>query len=141
MKFHFPGGKELSDSPGAWGKEVRDDADNSRMPKSTTVTPHGRSESRRPSAQWPQARREDFEKIGKRLYRDRATGIEYMAVLGAVLLGIGTETTRNISAFFVDDGRLTFLRRADIDPVLTVWHGPVEGRQIITTHGLGSGIQ
>lgn len=139
----FPSGRKLIEQSygGAWGREVKADDDGSgrlaTVDDGNTATPQRIQQAAR---QWPQARPEDFEQVGKRLYRDKASGVEYASVGGAVLLGIGSEAVRNISTFFVSGGRLTFLRRADIDPVLTVYHGEVIGREITPTHSVGSGL-
>ena len=80
--------------------------------------------------QWPQARPEDFDKVGKRLWRDKATGIEYREQHGAPLLSIGIDAVRFISVFFVLEGRLTFLARADVPEGVFVHHGSVTARQL-----------
>ena len=71
---------------------------------------------------WPEARAEDFEKIGRRRYRDRATGTEYVAARGAVMLNVGGEANRGISCFFIESGQLRFMRRPEFEEPL---HGPV----------------
>ena len=81
--------------------------------------------------QWTQARPEDFDKVGKRLWRDKATGIEYRQEHGAPLLAIGTDAVRFISAFFVLDGKLVFLARADVDAATFVHHGEFYGAKVI----------
>jgi hypothetical protein len=43
---------------------------------------------------WPEARAEDFEKIGNRLYRDRGGGLEFKATSGTPLLAVGREAPR-----------------------------------------------
>ena len=142
MKLHFPSGKELSNAyGGAWGREVKAEGGDSdiiaAVDDGNTATPARIQQAAR---QWPQARPEDFERVGRNGFRDLASGTEYKVVPGAVLLGVGSEAVRNISTFFVSDGRLTFLRRADIDPVLTVYHGEVIGREVTPTHAVGSGL-
>jgi hypothetical protein len=64
--------------------------------------------------QWPQAPSEGFEQIGRRRWRDRASGAEYREESGAPLLSIGTDAVRDISLFFVAGGKLIFLARADV---------------------------
>jgi hypothetical protein len=82
-------------------------------------------------SQWPQASPEDFEKVGKRRWIDRATGIEYRQEPGAPLLTIGTDANRAISLFLVADGKLVFLSRADIPQGTYVRHGEFYGAQVI----------
>jgi hypothetical protein len=80
--------------------------------------------------QWPQARAEDFERVGKRRWRDRASGTEYRHVDGTPLLSIGTTSSSDVSLFFVDGGRLIFLRRADLAEGTVVYHGPVIAKEM-----------
>jgi len=82
------------------------------------------------SRSWPQARPEDFERVGKRGYKDRATGVEYLAVRGAPLLSVATEETRGITAFMVEGQRLVFLRRPDYEAPLTRPTGYVHSQQV-----------
>ena len=81
--------------------------------------------------QWTQARPEDFVQVGKRLWRDKATGIEFRQAHGAPLLSIGSDAVRNISAFFILDGRLIFLERADLQDGLFVHTGQFYGGEIV----------
>jgi hypothetical protein len=81
--------------------------------------------------QWPQADVADFERIGRRRWRDRASGMEYREEPGAPLLSIGTDATRNISLFFICDGKLTFLSRADLPEGIVVHHGEYFGAEIV----------
>jgi hypothetical protein len=88
------------------------------------------------SRQWPRGRLEDFEWLGKKTWRDRATQVEYVQVPGAPLLSIGTDANRHISLFLVANGKLVFLRRADVVEGTFVHHGPirsgrVEGNKIV----------
>jgi len=80
--------------------------------------------------QWTEARPEDFEKVGKYVWRDKATGIEYREEAGSPLLSIGTEAARFISAFFVLDGRLVFLARADVPQGTFIHHGEIIEREV-----------
>ena len=90
---------------------------------------------------WPQADRRDFERTGKRHYTDKATGVEYVAVRGCVMLDPSAEQYRGITAFLIEDGRIVCLRRPEFEAPLL---GP-EGRiraQVITlqTPGPETGI-
>lgn len=67
---------------------------------------------------WPQANPDDFEKVGRRTYVDKATGVEYVAVRGAVMLMVGGEQTRGINCFLIEDTRLVFLRRPEFEEPL-----------------------
>ena len=82
--------------------------------------------------QWVQAQAEDFEQLDKRLFRVRASGLEYRRVHGSPLLAIGTPGADGISTFFVDGGgTLVFLRRADLpEETRTVTHGYVIAREV-----------
>jgi hypothetical protein len=82
------------------------------------------------SRQWPRGRLEDFEWLGKKTWRDRATQVEYVQVPGAPLLSIGTDATRDISLFLVVDGKLVFLRRADAIQGTVIHHGPVRSGRV-----------
>ena len=81
--------------------------------------------------QWPEARLEDFEKVGKRLWRDKASGVEYRQAHGAPLLDIGTDATRFISCFIIVGGSLVFLERSDIPQGRVLHHGEFYGAQVI----------
>ncbi len=81
--------------------------------------------------QWAQGRLADFEPLGRRRWRDKASGVEYRQVHGAPLLSIGTDATRNISLFLVADGKLVFLARADAIEGTYVVHGEIYGAQIV----------
>jgi hypothetical protein len=101
----FPGRSQQADSDGvSWGREVT--ADNPRaghIDDGSVAWPERILEAER---QWPRANAQDFERIGK-LYRDKASGLEYKRVSGAPLLSIGTPATDGISCFIVVDGRMT----------------------------------
>jgi hypothetical protein len=115
--------------PGVIGMEIK--ADNSRdgvVDDGNVSWPERVTQARR---QWTQASPEDFEKIGKRVWRDRASGIQYRQASGAPLLDIGTDAVRFISVFFVLDGKLVFLERADIPTGTVVHHGPVRGGVVV----------
>jgi len=81
---------------------------------------------------WPQARAEDFEKIGKRHYRDRGSGsgIELVAMRGAPLLSVGQEETRGAACFFVEAGRIVVLRREDFEQPLLGATGHVHSQSV-----------
>jgi hypothetical protein len=82
--------------------------------------------------QWPEARAEDFEKVGRRRWRDRATQIEYKEARGAPLLsGVGTDAVRNIVSFFVLDGHITFLERIDVPVGTVIHHGEFYGAEVV----------
>lgn len=129
----FPGRNQRGPGPYegvAHGREIK--VDNSRdgyEDDGNVAWPEGIEEA---SRQWPRANADDFERTGKRTYTDRATGVEYVQVSGAPVLGIGTEATRFISVFFVDEtvGRLIFLKRADVEERMFVHHGAVTSRQV-----------
>ena len=80
--------------------------------------------------QWAEVPAEDFERVGRRRWRDRGSGLDYREAGGGPLLGIGTDSVRFISAFFVAEGKLVFLERADIPEGTFVHHGEVIGRQV-----------
>jgi hypothetical protein len=81
--------------------------------------------------QWTQARSEDFERVGRRRWRDRATGVEHRAADGAPLLSIGTDAVRDIACFFVTpEGRLVFLER-DVPEGTVIHHGPVREGEVV----------
>ena len=140
MTLHFPGGKELSNAAnGAWGKQITDDVDNSRIAEVNDGNTATREQIHQAAAQWPQANPSDFEHTGKRMYVDRASGVEYRRVHGAPLLSVGSDANRGITCFFVANEELVFLQPAAYDPALTTWHGPVVGMQV-TTHDGGSAL-
>ena len=73
-----PSGKDLSNPPGVIGQElVLDNPRQGHIDDGNIAFAERLVEARR---QWPQARPEDFDKIGKRSWRDKATGIEYREV-------------------------------------------------------------
>jgi len=80
--------------------------------------------------QWTEVPAEDFERVGRRRWRDRASGVEYRQAGGCPLLGVGTDSVRNISCFLVADDKLVFLARADIPEGTYVHHGEVTARQL-----------
>lgn len=81
--------------------------------------------------QWPEARPEDFEKVGKRGWRDKATGLEFRQASGAPLLTVGSDANRGITCFFVEGGKLIFLCRADVPEGRYVHHGEIYAAQVI----------
>ena len=90
---------------------------------------------------WPQADPRDFTKVGKRGYVDKATGTEYVAARGAVLLMVGGEQNRGISCFFVQDGKLVFLLRLEYEAPLLGPAGRVHAQQVsVATPGPETGI-
>ena len=113
MKLHFPGGKELPNAAnGAWGKQITDDADSSRIATVVDGNTATRGQIHQAAAQWPQGRSEDFEPVGKRMYVDRASGVSYKRVHGAPLLSVGSDANRGIVCFFIQGEELVFLQRA-----------------------------
>jgi hypothetical protein len=113
---------------GVFGTQIRPDNSRAGVVDDGSVAWEERIfEARR---QWPEATPDDFEKVGKRLWRDRATGIEYRQAHGAPLQAIGTDATRFVSCFLVLDGKLIFLRRNDVPEGTFVHHGEVVGRQL-----------
>jgi hypothetical protein len=133
MKLHFPGGKELPTAAnGAWGKQVTDNADSSRI--ATVDDGNGATAERihQAAAKWPQANPEDFERTGPRSYVDRASGVAYKRVHGAPLLSVGSDANRGITCFLVANEQLVFLQPADYDGRLRIHHGEVVGMQVPT---------
>lgn len=81
--------------------------------------------------QFHEAAPEDFEQVGKRRWKDRATGTVYGEARGAVLLSIG-DATRNIVAFFALGDRLVFLDRLDVEKGLNVqMTGPIRSGTVV----------
>jgi len=78
---------------------------------------------------WPEAQAADFERVAKRRYADRATGTEYEHVSGLPLLAVGGPVVEDIDCWFIEHGRLIFLRRAD----------RLVGRTVITATGVRAG--
>ena len=87
---------------------------------------------------WPEARAEGFEKIGRRHYRDRGSGLELVALRGAPLLAVGQEETRGAACFFVEAGRIVVLRRPDFEEPLLGATGHVYG-QVVAAASPGPG--
>jgi hypothetical protein len=87
---------------------------------------------------WPQANPADFERVGKRTYVDKATGVEYVAARGAVMLNIGGEQNRGINCFMVSGGRLIFLRRPEFEAPLLGATGHVHS-QVVSAASPGPG--
>ena len=95
MTTSLPSGHTLSPS-GSWGMELK--ADTTRdgfIDDGNIAWPERIVEARR---QWTQARAEEFEKVGRRRWRDRASGVEYREEDGSPLLSIGTDAVRNLPA-------------------------------------------
>ncbi len=114
---------------GAWGQEIKaDDTRQGVIDDGNVAWEERVVEARR---QWPQGSASDFERVGKRRWRDMASGIVYRQAHGAPLLSVGTDANRFISVFFVESGKLVFLERADIDPGVFVHHGQYYGAQVI----------
>jgi hypothetical protein len=129
MSTSFPSGRDLPGSLGVIGQEVKtDDSRIGFVDDGNLAWPERITEARR---QWPQASLADFEFLGKRLWRDRATGIEYREARGAPLLSIGTDANRLITTFFISQGRLVFMERTDVPAATVIHHGPVRGGQVI----------
>lgn len=139
----FPGRRELAEQDPyiAWGQEVTADGGSAGragvIDDGLVAWPERVVEARR---QWPQARAEDYEKIDRRVYVDRATGIEYRRPPGCPLLSVGTPVNAGIVCFFVDaSGELVFLEPAGYDPTVRVHHGPIV-QEVIPMTGGESGI-
>jgi hypothetical protein len=113
----------------SWGRQITADTSREGVVDDGNVAWEERVFQAR--QQRTQASRDDFEKVGKRRWRDRATGVEYRHAHGAPLQSIGTDATRNISCFFIEGGKLVFLRRADIPEGILVHHGEFYGAQVI----------
>ena len=62
---------------------------------------------------WPEASAADFERTGRRMWRDRATGVEYRRVRGCPLARLGSPVGSPVAVFYFSDGRFYFLARAD----------------------------
>ena len=78
---------------------------------------------------------EDFEPAGRRRWLHKASGTLYRKADGCPLLAVGTDATRDVSVFFVDAGKLTFLELDDIPEAMTVHHGVVTGRRGLESGG------
>jgi hypothetical protein len=95
----YPEGRKLpSAPPGGWVGQLR------TTPKATDDVIKFAART------WTQARPEEFERTGRRRYIDRHDGTAYDLVRGNVVLGDDPELA---DLFFVEDGALWFLRRAD----------------------------
>lgn len=99
--MRFPGRKELAANDTyagvARGQQVTADTTRAGVVDDGNIAwPERIDEARR---NWPQARAEDFEKIGKRHSRDRGSRIELVAKRGAPLLSVGQEKTRGAACF------------------------------------------
>jgi len=68
--------------------------------------------------------------MGRRRWRDRASGAVYRQADGCPLLSVGTDAVRDVTVFFVSDGKLVFLEPADRPPGTFVHHGEVIGREV-----------
>jgi len=130
--MRFPGRKELAANDTyagvARGQQVTADTTRAGVVDDGNIAWQERIDQARRS--WPQARAEDFEKIGKRHYRDRGSGIELVAMRGAPLLSVGQEETRGAACFFVEDGRIVVLRREDFEQPLYGATGHVHSQQV-----------
>ena len=99
LELGYPEGRKLPGGPpGGWVGQLR------TMPEATADSIKFAKRS------WPQANPADFERVGKRTFRDRATGTEYELCRGNVLLGDDPEAA---DCFFAEDDSLWFLRRRD----------------------------
>ena len=129
--MQFPGRNQRGPDPYAGiarGEQIKPDGDRHGVVDDGNVAwPERVAEARR---SWPQADPSDFERLGKRTYRDKATGLELVAVRGAPLLAIGQEQTRGATCFFVEAGRIVVLRRPDFEEPLLGATGTVRGQQV-----------
>lgn len=113
---------------GAYGQQITPDTGRAGVVDDGLIAWPERIDAAR--RQWTQVPAEDFEHVGRRRWRDRGSGLEYRQVGGCPLMSVGTDAVRNVSAFFVHDGRLVFLARADIPEGTFIHHGEVIGRQV-----------
>jgi hypothetical protein len=116
------------DPPGAFGMEVKADTSRDGFVDDGLIAFDERVvEARR---QWIEADGEDFERVGRRRWRDRATGRLYRQADGCPLLAVGMPAVRDVVAFFIRDGKMVFLEPADRPEGTFVYHGPVVGREL-----------
>jgi hypothetical protein len=95
----YPEGRKVAGGPpGGWMGQLR------TMPRATDDAIKFAART------WTHARAEEFERVGRRRYIDRATGVEYDLVHGNPLLGDEPELA---DVFLVADDALLFLRRVD----------------------------
>ena len=113
---------------GAWGMELKQENKRDGVVDDGSIAWPERVEQA--AVQWPQAAAEDFELVGRRRWRDRASGVLYRQASGCPLLAIGTDATRDVIAFFVTGGRLVFLEPADRPEGTCVVHGQVISREL-----------
>ena len=71
-----------------------------------------------------------LRKVGKRRYIDKATGTEYLAARGAVMLNVGGEQNRGITCFMVTGGQLIFLRQPQFEEPLHGATGYVHSQMV-----------
>lgn len=102
--------------PGGWMGEFR------TMPEATDDT------IKFAKRHWKQVRPEDFERAGRRRYVERATGVEYDLCHGNPLLADDADVA---DVFFVEDGALWFLRRADRSQVRSQWMGTMGAMRVV----------
>jgi hypothetical protein len=82
--------------------------------------------------QWMEVPCEDFERVGPAaLARPGERGRVPRGRRGTFAGGVGQEATRDVSCFFIEGGKLIFLRRADVPEGTVVHHGPVRGGQVV----------
>ena len=132
--FSFTGRSQLADYQGAF-VGGRLEADRSRegvIDDGNRAWPERVVEARR---QWPEAQAEDFEQLDKRgrLFRDRATGVEYRRVRGAPLLDLSSPSSAAISCFFVrgqEPGELIVLKPADHKEATSYYIGHFGGSKV-----------
>ena len=128
--MNFPGRSQLPADP--HGRQIRRRQQTRPRRRRLHRYPERVAQARR---SWPEARAEDFEKIGKRTYRDRGSGLELVALRGAPLLSIGQEETRGAACFLIEAGRIVVLRRPDDEQPLLGPEGRVYGQQIVAGNG------
>jgi hypothetical protein len=100
MKFPGRSQREAVHYDGSWGAQLEAE-DTSRagvVDDGLVAWPERIVEAER---QWFHARAEDFEQIGRRRFRDRATGIEFVQPHGSPLLSIGAPASDGVSVFIV----------------------------------------
>jgi len=77
---------------------------------------------------WTEARAEDFEHIGKRAWRDKASGKQYRQIRGTPFPGMGSSGGDVVDLFFTDRGRFVFLA-GEPERVQTAHLGRVSGER------------
>ena len=106
---------------GVRGEQIKSDTSRHGVVDDGNVAWGGRNGSSRHGEAGRKPTPATSSKVGKRTYIDKATGTEYVAARGAVMLNVGREQDRGINCFFIESGRLIFLHRPEFEEPL---HGP-----------------